>query len=166
MFNFSFDKRTLTPEFLTKAWEKADFGVFDIAHAKLAAKDLGMSYEMYLKKIKYKEKVKILHVSGNIANNGERKLQPDKHVMLNYQEIEDIINLLYEFPNTDLIISEYAFNSKYTYEKELMIEAIVLVSIVKNRNIEKAKRLLEMLENELNEDVSNIEELMKGESIW
>lgn len=163
---FSFDKRTLTPEFLSKAWEKADFGVFDITHAKLAAKDLAMTYEEYLKKLEYKEKVKILHVSGNVANKGERKLQPDKHVILNCQEIEDIINLLYEFPNTDLIISEYAFNSKYSYEKELMIEAIVLAEIVRYRNAKRAKLLLEKLENELKDDVSNIDEIMKGEIIW
>lgn len=159
---FEFDKKTLTPQFISKSWEKADFGVFDISHAKVAAKDLEMTYQEYLEKIENKEKVQILHVSGNIIEIGERQNQPDKHVLINQQEIEDIIQLLNKFPNTDLIISEYAFNTKYTYEKEIMIEAILLSTIVKTRDLEKSKYILRILEQKLRNDISNIEEIMKG----
>lgn len=158
---FAFDKRTLAPEFITRTWEKADFGVFDISHAKLAAKDLGMTYKEYLKRIEYKEKVKILHVSGNMTEIGERQNAPDKHVLINQQEIEDIIQLLNEFPNTDLIISEYAYNSKYSYEKEIVIESILLNKIVSNRNVEECKQILQYLEENLNDDISNLEQLFE-----
>lgn len=162
---FLFDKRTLTPEFLTNAWEKADFGVFDISHAKLAAKDLGITYDEYLKNLKYKEKVKILHISGNIIEIGERKNAPDKHVLISRTEIKDIIGLLYEFTNVDLIISEYGFNSKYSYEKEIVIESILLNYIVKTRNEEQCIEIFEFLEQNLKSDISNLEELLERRKI-
>lgn len=162
---FEFDKKTLTPEFITETWKKVDFGVFDISHAKLAARELDMTYQEYLEKIGNKEKVKILHVSGNITEIGSRKNERDKHVLINYQEIKDIIQLFDQFTNTKLIISEYAYNSKYTYEKELIIEAIVLNTIVKTLNVKTAQKILEYLEQNLNDDISNIEELMKGRVI-
>lgn len=162
---FSFDKRTLTPEFITQTWQNADFGVFDISHAKLAARDIGITYKEFLENIKHKENVKILHISGNTNEAGERQNAPDKHVLINQQEIEDIIQLLYEFPNTDLIISEYAFNSRYSYEKEIVIESILLNKIVNKKDVQESKYVLEYLEKNLKDDVSNLEQLLERRKI-
>lgn len=156
---FDYDKQTITPEFISKSWQKVDFGVFDISHAKMAAKDLKMSYEEYLEKIEHKEKVKILHVSGNIDKTNQYENKPDKHVLIDKSEIKDILKTLNVFKNLDLIMSEYAFASKYSYEKELLIEAITLNTLVKTRDEEKTRKVLSYLKQNLKEDISNSEGL-------
>lgn len=159
---FEFPKETLTPEFISKAWMNADFGVFDICHAKLAAKELGMSYQEYLERITNKEKVKVLHISGNITELGSRKNQKDKHVLINSQEIEDIIQLFNNFKNVNLIISEYAYNTKYSYSKEIIIEAVLLNVMFKTTNVEYSKYILKYLEKELKNDISNVDEILEN----
>ena len=89
---FMYDKRTLTPEYVSQNWEKADFGVFDVCHAKLASNDLKMDYYQYVKELKHKDKVKIIHVSGNTDYNDKYLNKPDKHVLINEDEIQDIID--------------------------------------------------------------------------
>lgn len=151
---FDFDIKTLTPEFISNTWQKVDFGVFDITHAKLSARVLDLSYEEYLKRIENKENVKILHISGNIDETEKYENKPDKHVLINKSEIKDIINTIKVFPNLDLIISEYAYNTKYTYEKEIVIEAITLHTIVTTMDEEKSINILENLSNNLKDDLS------------
>lgn len=156
---FEFDKETLSPEFISNSWKNVDFGVFDISHAKLAAKTLNMTYDEYLEKISNKEKVKILHISGNDDVTDKYINKPDKHVLINEIEIKDIIKTLSIFENLDLAVSEYAFNSKYTYEKELVIETITLFSIVKTRDVNISSNILKFLEENLQDDISNIQDI-------
>ncbi len=146
---FHFDKLTFTPEFISASWENVDFGVFDITHAKLASEELNMTYEEYLKQIKHKEKVKILHVSGNKDTIGKYQTKLDKHVLIHSSEIGDIIETIKEFPNLDLIVSEYAYNTKYSYEKEITIEAITLYTIVTTMNEEKVITKMKDLEKSI-----------------
>lgn len=157
---FNFDSYTLKPEFITNCWKEADFGVFDISHAKLAAKELNITYENYLTKIGNKDKVKILHISGNIDIKGKFHNKPDKHLLIKEQEIKDIINLLNEFKNVDLVISEYAYNSEYSYEKEIIIETIMLKTIIETKNEKESIKKLQFLQKNLKEDISNIEEIL------
>lgn len=157
---FEFDIETIKPEFVSENWSKADFGVFDITHAKLSAKDLNMTYGEYLKKLKYKEKVKILHVSGNVDETGTFSDKPDKHVLVHKSEIKDIINTIKEFKNIDLIVSEYAYNTKYNYEKEIIIEAVTLANIIKTMDERKTIMILEFLQKNLKEDLSNLKQIL------
>lgn len=157
---FAFDPNALSPDFISDNWKKSDFGVFDISHAKLSAKQLNMSYEDYLKKLNYKEKVKILHISGNIDTTNKYDNKPDKHVLINPEEIKDILKPLKLFNNLELVISEYAFNTKYSYEKEIIIEAIITYLIVKTRDYHVCKNALDYLERNLKNDISNVEEIV------
>lgn len=156
---FDFDQRTLMPEFVSDIWGKADFGVYDISHAKLAAKDLGISYEEYVERLGNKEKVKILHISGNIDDSGKYNNKPDKHVQINEKEISDILKLFEQFKNIDLVVSEYAYNTKFSYEKEIMIEVIVLNEIIKTKNEQEIREKIEFLKNNLKKDLSNLKEI-------
>lgn len=158
---FDFDIKTITPDYIGYNWNKSDFGIFDIAHAKLAAKQLGISYEEYLRKIQNKGNVKILHVSGNIDETKKYENKPDKHVLIHKTEINDILSTLQVFNNIDLIISEYAYNTKYTYEKEIIIESIVLYTIIKTKDKELSKKVLKILEKDLRKDVSNLETILE-----
>lgn len=162
---FEFDIKTLTPDFISDSWQKVDFGVFDIAHAKLAAKQLNISYEDYIKEIKFKEKVKILHISGNIDEIKKYSQKPDKHVLIHRSEIKDIIKTIQIFNNIDLIISEYGYNTKYTYEKELIIESIILFTILKTMDEILVKKILDFLEQNLKNDVSNIQQIMNSKEM-
>lgn len=153
---FGIDLATLTPEFISEIWAKMDFGVLDIAHAKNAAKDLGISYDEYLARLSNRERVKILHVSGNIDQTGKYANKPDKHVLTACEELEDIEKTIETFPELDLVLTEYAYASKYAYEKEIVVEVVTLATLVKTRNSEKAKGVLTMLEQELAEDASNL----------
>ena len=87
----------------------------------------------------------------------------DKHVLVHKSEIEDIINTLKIFKNVDLIVSEYAFDTKYSYEKEIVIEAITLFSIVKTMDVSYAERILEILEKNLNNNISNLTDILELE---
>lgn len=157
---FELDEETLKPEFVSNTWKRSDFGVFDITHAKLASKELNILYEDYIEKLKYKEKVKILHISGNFDEKNKYIHKPDKHTLIHKSEIKDIIEALNLFKNIDLVDTEYSYNTKYTYEKEIIIEAIVVYTIVKTMNEELSIQVLEYLEENLKDDISNIEELL------
>lgn len=157
---FKYDEQSLKPEYVSENWKLADFGVFDICHAKLAAHTLKMDFKEYFKSLSNKDKVKIFHVSGNNDKSNKYETKPDKHVLLSGEEIEDIINSLNKFKNLDLIVSEYSFESKYSIKKEILIEAIVLESIAKYRNAFRSKQLLSYLENEIEDDTKNIEEII------
>ena len=73
----------------------------------------------------------------------ENKL--DKHLMMDKTEISDIIYTIKKFKNLDLIISEFAFNSKYSFERELNIEMKTLKRIVETLNEEECINLYENL---------------------
>lgn len=161
---FQYDPEMLTPDFISENWKEVDFGVFDISHAKLAAEELGISYLAYMEKIAYRDHVKILHVSGNRDTNNKWPGKPDKHILIHTEEIGDIIKALNIFKNLDLVISEYAYCSKYSYEKEILIEAITLYTIVTTKNEQGAKQILKYLEENLNEKGTNIEEVIKNYS--
>lgn len=152
---FEFDKKTTTPEFISKNYEVADFGVFDIAHAKVSANQLGITYYQYLEKIEHKNKVKILHVAGNTDKTGKYNNKPDKHVLIDETEISDIIGTIKQFKNLDLIVSEYAYNSLYSYEKELIIEAVTLNKIINTMNLDKVKNTLKDLKKNIKLDLSD-----------
>lgn len=156
-----YDPKTLEPEYVSWNWREADFAVFDIEHAKLASKELNITYEDFIRRLDNKEKVKILHVSGNVDINDRYPKSVDKHLMVNKMEITYIINAMKLFKNLDLVVSEYAYPSKYSYEKEILIEAITLHTIVTTKNVEKSEAILEYLENNLDDDGKNIEQLMQ-----
>ena len=157
---FKFDKETLKPEYVSNAWKTADFGVFDIAHAKLAGETLGVSYEDYKNNLLEKNKVKILHVSGNCENCGKYLDKKDKHILTCQSEIKDTIDAIDEFKNLKLVVSEYAYNTRYSYEKEIMIEAILLWTMVNTKDEKKSSKVLEILKLELNDDISNCKEVI------
>ena len=157
---FKYDERSLTPEYVSENWKLSDFGVYDVTHAKLAAKTLNMDFSEYLDKLTYREKVKIYHVSGNNDETGMYDAKPDKHILLSESEIEDIIKCRELFKNLDLIVSEYSFQSKYSIEKEIFIEAVVLHSIVIDGDAKKAKAILMYLKKKLKDDISNAEEVL------
>ena len=135
----------ISPETISYMWKILDFGVFDISHAKLASKDLNISYNEYLDLLTSKEKVKILHISGNVDSTGKFENKLDKHLMMDKTEISDIIYTIKKFKNLDLIISEFAFNSKYSFERELNIEMKTLKRIVETLNEEECINLYENL---------------------
>ena len=151
----------ISPETISNIWGILDFGVFDISHAKLASKDLGITYEDYINKLANKKKVKILHISGNIDKENRYKDRLDKHFIMDESEIPDIIKTIKEFPNLDLIDTEYAFNSRYSFEKELFIELITLNKIINTFDIEEAIRIYRYVLEKLKNDISNINEIIK-----
>ena len=157
---FEIDKITISPEFISEIWDKMDFGVFDISHAKYSAKEMNISYMCFLKSLYNIEKVKIIHVSGDTDRSNKSNSKVDKHMLINDTEIKDIIDSIKFFPNLDLVISEYAYHSKYSYEKEIVIEALVLNNIVKYLDYEKANKILIYLENNLKNNVSNLNEIL------
>lgn len=158
---FGIDLKTLTPEFISNIWSKMDFGVFDIAHAKSASQDLGISYEEYLKRLLFVEQVNILHIASNIDQTGKYPNKQDKHLMMAEADLEDILKTMEVFPNLDLVITEHAYNSKYSYEKEIVIEIVTLNKLIKTKDIEKAKKVMLKLEKELKENLENIEEVLE-----
>jgi hypothetical protein len=157
---FMYDERTLTPEYVSQNWEKADFGVFDVCHAKLASKDLKTDYSQYIESLEFKDKVKIIHVSGNTDYNDRYTNKPDKHVLINDNEIEDIICAIDLFKNVDLIVSEYSFDSIYSEAKEIIIEAIVLNKIITTKDVRAVKQTMKYLRENLKDDITNIEEII------
>lgn len=157
---FDFDPITLSPEFIDSVWSETDFGVFDITHAKLSALDLNMSFDEYIDKIRNKHKVKIIHISGNTDDTNTYPQKKDKHILMHIDETKDIIETIKKFKNVELIISEYAYNTKYTYEKELLIEAIALNVLVRTMNVQKVQYILKFLEEELQEDGKNAQKII------
>ena len=156
-----YEPKTLEPEYVSWNWKEADFAVFDIIHARLACEELNITYEEFLNRLENKEKVKILHVSGNQDDNNKYPNSVDKHLIMNRNEITDIIDAINMFKNIDLVVSEYAYPSKYGCEKELLIEAITLHTVVTTKNEEKSKEILEYLENNLEDNGENIEQLIE-----
>lgn len=86
-----------------------------------------------------------MHISGNVDNTGKFKNKLDKHLMMDKTEIKDIIYTIKNFKNLDLIISEFAFNSRYSFEKELKIEMKTLKMIVETLDVEECINLHESL---------------------
>lgn len=157
-YNLPLDE--ISPLTISDVWEKLDFGVFDISHAKLDSKDLGITFRDYLNELGNKDKVKILHVSGNVDTTGKFKDKIDKHLMMDKSEIKDIIYTIKEFPNLDLVITEFAFNSKYSFKKELIIEICTLNTIVKTLSESKSIYIYNYLSDKLKDDISNVNELI------
>ena len=151
----------ISPETISNIWGILDFGVFDISHAKLASKDLGITYEDYINKLANKKKVKILHISGNIDKENRYKDRLDKHFIMDESEIPDIIKTIKEFPNLDLIDTEYAFNSRYSFEKELVIEIITLNKIISTLDAKESTRIYRHISENLQNDISNINKIIE-----
>lgn len=151
----------ISPETISNIWGILDFGVFDISHAKLASKDLGITYEDYINKLANKKKVKILHISGNIDKENRYKDRLDKHFIMDESEIPDIIKTIKEFPNLDLIDTEYAFNSRYSFEKELVIEIITLNKIISTLDAKESTRIYRHISKNLQNDISNINKIIE-----
>ncbi len=157
-YNLPLDE--ISPATISNIWDILDFGVFDISHAKLDAIDLHISYDDYLKELYNKYKVKILHISGNVDRTGKYKDRIDKHLMMDKSEIRDIINTIKQFPNLDLIITEFAFNSKYSFKKELVIEICTLKKIITTLDENESIHTYDFLSNHLKDDISNIREVL------
>lgn len=157
---FKYDIKSLTPEYISENWKLADFGVYDVSHAKLAAKTLKIDFNEYITKITNLDKVKIYHVSGNNDKTGLYDSKPDKHVLISEDEIDDVVKCKAMLPNLDLIVSEYSFESKYSISKEVAIEAITINAIAKNENIESIKKKINFLEKNLLNDISNLDEMI------
>ena len=157
---FKFDTKSLTSEYISENWKLADFGVYDVSHAKLAAKTLKIDFYEYMTKLTNLDKVKIYHVSGNNDKVGLYDNKPDKHVLLSEEEIEDVIKCKNMLPNLDLIVSEYAFESRYSVAKEVAIESIILYLIARDEELGKIKQKLRFLEENLLDDISNLEKII------
>ena len=157
---FKFDTKSLTPEYISENWKLADFGVYDVSHAKLAAKTLKIDFNEYMTKLTNLDKVKIYHVSGNNDKVGLYDNKPDKHVLLSEEEIEDVIKCKNMIPNLDLIVSEYAFESRYSVAKEVAIESIILYLIARDEELGKIKQKLRFIEENLLDDISNLEKII------
>lgn len=158
---FCFDSATLTPKYVSNNWKRADFGVFDITHAMLSCKTLNMQYEEYLNQLENIDKVKILHIAGDINTTEEMKNQIDKHVMISQDEIANSIKTINKFKNLDLIDSEYVYNTKYSSNKETIIESFIIKTMVETRDEEKCTNVMKYLEQNLKDDISNAEELLQ-----
>ena len=157
---FKFDTKSLTSEYISENWKLADFGVYDVSHAKLAAKTLKIDFYEYMTKLTNLDKVKIYHVSGNNDKVGLYDNKPDKHVLLSEEEIEDVIKCKNMIPNLDLIVSEYAFESRYSVAKEVAIESIILYLIARDEELGKIKQKLRFIEENLLDDISNLEKII------
>ena len=152
--------REISPDTISKMWCEMDFGVFDISHAKLDSIDLNMSYNEYLDKLQYINKVKILHISGENDLTGKFINNPDKHVLIHESEIEDIQKTINIFNNIDLIDTEIAYNTVYSLEKELVIEVLTLNLLINKLDKNEIIENMKYLKNNLNEDLSNIDEAL------
>lgn len=159
---FKYDIKSLTPEYISENWKLADFGVYDISHAKLASNALKIDFEEYINKLTYLDKVKIYHVSGNNDKVGVYVSKPDKHVLISEEEIDDVVTCKKMFPNLDLIVSEYSFESKYSIGKELAIEATILNAIAKNEETKKIIEKLRFMEENLLDDISNLNQILSN----
>lgn len=157
---FDFDIETITPEYVSENWRKADFGVFDIAHAKLSANVLNISYDEYLKRLSNIEKVRILHISGNIDSTEKYYSKPDKHVLISVLEIGDILKTITAFEKLDLIVSEYSYNTRFSSQKETIIEAVTINKIITTCNKDLSIKVMKYLEENLNDDISNAEKIL------
>lgn len=152
---FDFDKETLSADFIGNIWNEMDFGIFDIAHAKLICKDLGISLSSYIHNFQHKDKVKIIHISGNTDTNGQYLNKPDKHILTTLDEFYELESIIKSFKNVDSIISEYAYPSSFSTNKEICIEAISLFYTI--NHISNLKTIREILISDLNETASNLE---------
>ncbi len=157
---FCFDPKTLMPQYLSENWKMADFGVFDITHAKLSCKTLNMKYGDYLAQLKNTDKVKILHIAGNTNTTECLKYKVDKHTMLCTEEISDIIKSINKFRKIDLVDSEYVFKTKYSSLKETIIESVTIKKIIETKDEEKSKGIMRHLEKYLKDDISNVERIL------
>lgn len=103
--------QSTTPEFINTFWEQLDFGVFDIAHAKIAAHDHHMQFEEYVHSLNC-DKVEIVHISGgtHFANlNSTNSNDADLHFPCELQDFLELRQLLKLFPNVQMVISELAY---------------------------------------------------------
>lgn len=152
----------ISPETVSKIWNKMDFGVLDISHAKLDSNDLNITFDSYLNRLRYTNKVKIIHISGE--NDIKKKFinSPDKHILIHESEIEDIVKVVKIFNNIDLIDTEFAYNTLYSLEKELVIEVLTLNLIIKKLDINKIQESIKYMKNNLNDNISNIEKVLKN----
>jgi len=157
---FKYDEKSLTPEYVSENWNMADFGVFDITHAKLASKTLKIDFDEYLNRLNYKDKVRIFHISGNNDETGIYNEKPDKHVLLSQEEIDDIVKCKNLFSNLDLIVSEYSFESVYSIQKEIIIEAVAVNCIANDIEPQKIKEYIGYLRSELQDDICNVDEVL------
>lgn len=155
---FNYDPVTLTPEFISETWDNMDFGVFDIAHVELIAKDMGISYEEYKKRLTHTNKITIIHVSENTSPLYPEN--PDTHVMISEGKLRKLFVLLQEYNNIQSVLSEYTFPGYYTREKEIAVDSITLKTMLQTRNLEKTLEVYQYLKQQLQEDCSNLQEIM------
>lgn len=104
--------QSTTPEFINFIWEHLDFGVFDIAHAKIASRDHNMQLDEYIRSLN-RQKVEIIHISGGMrfANfNSSNSNDVDLHLPCELQDFIELQQLLPLFPNTKAVISELAYS--------------------------------------------------------
>ncbi|MBR1802972.1 MAG: hypothetical protein IJ777_03285 [Clostridia bacterium] len=142
--------QTSKPAFINEMWRRLDFAVFDIAHAKIAAKDQKMTFWEYLQALE-KEKVEIIHITGSgMECNYDicTSHDADPHTPCQLKEFEELIAVLPYFPNVRLVISELAYSlqegkripvKEVDYERE----AKALSLAVKTRNVQTLRKLFE-----------------------
>ena len=155
---FKYDIKTLTPEFISEAWNTLDFGVFDIAHVELISESIGISYEEYKRRLKNTDKIKLIHVSENKSPLYPQN--PDTHVMISEEKIKKLIELLKEYKNIESILSEYTFKGYYSMEKEIAIDVITMKTVLETKNLEISLKIYRHLKKELLNDCSNIQEMI------
>lgn len=126
-----------SPDFINFMWEKLDFGVFDIPHAKIAARDHHLSFEEYLKALDTK-KVEIIHISGGTPQVIKVNLKKvDPHLPCSLDEFLELKQILPYFPNVKQVISELA-SSKGTKGKK---------TLLKEKDYQKEARALHLAVN-------------------
>lgn len=149
---FGIDLEVLKPEFISASWESLDFGVIDYAHMSTGAKDLNITLEEYISRLTDKDKVKIMHVSGNELN----KTNPDAHTCISKNEMYKILEVIKNFKNIEKILLEFCFEYKYSKEKEMVISIVTLKHMIENQNI----HVYDYIEQNLQNDCSNLQEIL------
>lgn len=103
---------TTSPQFINFVWEQLDFAVFDIAHAKIAARDHATSFKEYVKALN-PEKVEIIHISGGVNQMGFNSDNPnevDLHIPCTHQDFIELQEVMEIFSNVKMVVSELAYS--------------------------------------------------------
>lgn len=144
------------PNFIKEIVECADGMILDVSHVSVAAYDLGMSFEDYIKHFD-SSKVKMIHLSHSTVPYYGKVWADDDwvdlHTPCDINDYEMLIKALQHFPNVETVCSEIAYGEdkdntaaktrRALTEKEYVTDALALNAAVRYRNIELVKRVLQ-----------------------
>lgn len=153
----------ITPEFVGHAWEILDFGVFDVSHARLAAEELGITFEEYVERLKNRDKVKIIHISG-CDLSVKNPIKRDSHIVTTIREYQILLSILPKFKHVKRIASEYAYHKRHSNlptVKDLVTETITLHTALETRDISKTEEMLTYLKKQKMHTAQEVEKVLK-----